>query len=650
MKSCFSVTLNGNNAALHLNGATLYENLTLTASFTRGKRATLLPRSLEASEEGYTLSFTDDKCFKLLTLHIATKENSFLCSVKAETGTWQWMERYKFDPYASLTLSFTEAKSAEAILSHNMNRDVWWMNPAFHTSLTEVKGQTESVLLRYDAGHLHLLPLVKPAFRTEFTPDGILLSTGGYGVRELSAAFLSGTLSASPVAAYEDNFTFLKACGEFPYPLRTERPFPYVQDGFGFCTWDAFYKNVTAEKIYKKLDEFKEKGIKIHWMLIDDGWSQFHNDAFLYDIYEDKEKFPEGLSGTIRRIKEEYGVKYVGVWHAYTAYWQGFEKDSPAYELVKDHLIETAEGYLFLAPDYDAAFAFYDKWHSYLRAQGVDFIKVDNQGSYSSKVECAYPATAAVAAMQKAIEDSAKKNFDGQILNCMGMNTESTLQSPSAPIMRMSDDYFPKREESFVQLLTQNIYNSLFQGVVHHSDFDMWWSRHEAARGSSVMRAISGGPVYVSDELGGSDPTYILPLEDEDGRIFRPEHAARPTRDCVYVDGREAHTPLKVYNDGPLGKVVAAFSMGDPEASGRLSIRDLPDAEPLYLAENYFTGEQLLFDREHPIAFTVKKNEAVLYNLYPVKDGRATLGDKTKYIGVATPASRVITIADIKKG
>ncbi|MBQ7901239.1 MAG: hypothetical protein IJ365_04660 [Clostridia bacterium] len=33
----------------------------------------------------------------------------------------------------------------------------------------------------------------------------------------------------------------------------------------------------------------------------------------------------------------------------------------------------------------------------------------------------------------------------------------------------------------------------------------MWWSNHPTARSSGMLRAISAGPVYLSDRIGESD-------------------------------------------------------------------------------------------------------------------------------------------------
>ena len=64
----------------------------------------------------------------------------------------------------------------------------------------------------------------------------------------------------------------------------------------------------------------------------------------------------------------------------------------------------------------------------------------------------------------------------------------------------------------------------------------MWWTDDEQAKKNSVLRAISGGPVYVSDKIGRSRPEVFEPLCYSDGRILRCESPATPTLDCLTVD------------------------------------------------------------------------------------------------------------------
>ena len=75
----------------------------------------------------------------------------------------------------------------------------------------------------------------------------------------------------------------------------------------------------------------------------------------------------------------------------------------------------------------------------------------------------------------------------------------------------------------------------------------MFHSRHAAGLLHASARALSGGPVYVSDAPGAHDFELLQRVVLSDGRVLRAQLPARPTRDCLFSsplhDGR---TALKV--------------------------------------------------------------------------------------------------------
>ena len=639
----FNFILRDGKADLLFDGKPLLSDISISATFTRCHYAEASPSSVEESEEECKLIFANTAYFKELSLTLRKDGSNALLSLSADTATWQWMERYKFASDFSLSVTYRDMRRPDGMLAHTMEKSIYWMEAEYPEDPLSLPPDTEALLSRYGNDHLSFLPLYNDDFRTEMAGNRIVVSTGGYGFMTVKGNLLSLSVATDPYTAIRNNFVYAKSEGAITARLCDERAFPEAYDGFGWCTWDAFYKDVSEAGIIKKLEELKEKGVRLHWLLIDDGWSLFENQC-LKGTGIDANKFPNGLKPLIKRIKEEYGVKHVGVWHAFTAYWEGFLEGSPLFMEWKEHLVKTAEGFWFLKPEYDAVYRFFDKWHAFLKSEGVDFIKVDNQGSYSSKIECAYPSCMANRIYHEALDASARKHFGDNYLNCMGTSTEDLMHSTEASITRSSDDYFPKREGSFAHHTQQNVGCALIQRQIRHCDFDMWWSRHESALCSSVLRAVSGGPIYVSDEVGATDPTYILPLTDGKGGIYRPDTAAFPTLDCIYLDAAKENKPLKIFNRKDDAFVVAAFSLTSDVVTGTLRLSDIPDTKGSYLAENYFTGEQTLMTKDTEIPFSVGKNEAVLFNLYPIKDGEARLGRRDKYIGIATEKTRTVKI------
>lgn len=62
-----------------------------------------------------------------------------------------------------------------------------------------------------------------------------------------------------------------------------------------------------------------------------------------------------------------------------------------------------------------------------------------------------------------------------------------------------------------------------------------------------ACRAVSGGPVYVSDKPGCHDVQLLRQLVLPDGSIYRAAGVGRPTLDCLFVDVlRDGVSLLKV--------------------------------------------------------------------------------------------------------
>ena len=61
-------------------------------------------------------------------------------------------------------------------------------------------------------------------------------------------------------------------------------------------------------------------------------------------------------------------------------------------------------------------------------------------------------------------------------------------------------------------------------------------------------RAVSGGPVYVSDTPEGHNFDLLRKLVLSDGTVLRADNVGRPTRDCLFADVTREPVLLKVFN------------------------------------------------------------------------------------------------------
>ena len=152
------------------------------------------------------------------------------------------------------------------------------------------------------------------------------------------------------------------------------------------------------------------------------------------------------------------------------------------------------------------------------------------------------------------------------------------------------------------------------------------------------MRAISGGPIYVSDRIGRTRPEILAPLTLSDGRILRPDLSAMPSADCITSDPRISGRPLKIFNRVGNAGVIAVFNVNenDEAVSGSLSAKDahLPMGDYVYY--EYFTGACGVLHAEETIALSLANRDTFrLYTLVPLKDkGVTVIGRCDKFIGV----------------
>lgn len=403
------------------------------------------------------------------------------------------------------------------------------------------------------------------------------------------------TFAVKTVEKYQKTFCHLE-----------RKKIPDMINWFGWCTWDAFYTDVTEEGLNLGLESFKKGGIAPKFLIIDDGWQSVAMDPTgieskaedtanfadrLVDIKENHKfrKHPKeghvekelgcGLQRIIAEIKEQYGLKYVYVWHAITGYWGGVKPNSPAMESYEANLVYPMSsagvevngvcnvlesimmnGVGLVKPE--KAYDFYNDLHSYLASTGVDGVKVDAQTiletlgkGYGGRVNLARK-------YHEALEASIARNFsDNDIISCMSHNTDGLYSEKKTAIMRASDDFFPRDPASHTIHVASVAYNSTFVGEFMQPDWDMFHSQHPMAEYHGAARAVSGCAIYVSDKPECHDFNLLKKLSLPDGSILRAKLPGRPTGDCLFSDpARDKKSLLKIWNLNSFSGVIGVFN------------------------------------------------------------------------------------------
>ena len=423
--------------------------------------------------------------------------------------------------------------------------------------------------------------------------------------------------------------------------LREKRRIPEMFRYLGWCSWDAFYTDVTEDKLRQKADEFIEKQVPVKWMLIDDGWFSAQ-DKMLYDFAPDKVKFPHGFKNMIHDIREKSDIKWFGIWHALGGYWGGISPESDLVSQESSYLYQTTNGSIVPSPKTGSGF--YNDWYEVLKREEIDFIKVDGQSATPFYFENCLPVSEAARGMNEALESGAYR-MDGAIINCMGMAMENVLARPVSAISRNSDDFVPGKEEGFSEHLLQNAYNAIYHNELYCCDWDMFWTKHEDAVKHSLLRAISGGPIYFSDKIGNTNPKVLKPLMYEDGRLFMMDRSAKPTEDCIFTNPME-NGVLKLHNVAPWGGDrkgggIAAYNLTTKQQTVTFMPADIPDlaVSEQYWVYDYFERKVRSLGRNEIYADTVEGRGFAWYVILPQGQNSSCLGLLDKYVGFSAVES-----------
>lgn len=470
-----------------------------------------------------------------------------------------------------------------------------------------------------------LLPIVEGPFRSSLQPgedDSVDLCVESGSTKVSGGSYRSSLYMHAgddPYSLVKEAMRVVRVhLGTFK--LLEEKTPPGIVDKFGWCTWDAFYLKVHPQGVWEGVQGLVDGGCPPGLVLIDDGWQSIrHDDDPISDQegmnrtaageqmpcrlikFQENYKFRDyvspkssgptaltkGMGAFVRDLKDEFkSVDYVYVWHALCGYWGGLRPKVPCLpesnviapklspglkltmeDLAVDKIVNNGVG---LVPP-EKVDQLYEGLHSHLESVGIDGVKVDVIHllemlceEYGGRVELAK-------AYYKALTDSIKKHFKGNgvIASMEHCNDFMLLGTEAIALGRVGDDFWctdPSGDPNGTFWLqgchmVHCAYNSLWMGNFIHPDWDMFQSTHPCAEFHAASRAISGGPIYVSDSVGKHNFQLLKSLVLPDGSILRCQYYALPTRGCLFEDPlHDGNTMLKIWNLNKFTGVLGAFN------------------------------------------------------------------------------------------
>lgn len=341
----------------------------------------------------------------------------------------------------------------------------------------EIPLETQFLLLELPADNRNqdevmytvFLPILEGSFRACIYGNGddLLQLCIESGDSEITGAVFThplfiGAANSDPFAAITNGILAVKEHLN-TFKMRSEKQLPLLLDYFGWCTWDAFYQDVTQDGVESGIKTLTSGGVPPKFIIIDDGWQSVGLDNYNSSCGSDKptllrltsikenSKFQvnngtnaaEGIKNIVRILKEKYGLKYVFVWHALTGYWGGAKPDvremldyksSIKYPQISPTLVEnepglktdvlTLQGVGLVDPI--NIFQFYDEMHTYLASSGVDGVKVDAQSVLETLGTGLGGRVELTMQYHRALDASVAKNFsDNNIIACMSQHTDA---------------------------------------------------------------------------------------------------------------------------------------------------------------------------------------------------------------------------------
>ncbi|MBZ5667343.1 MAG: alpha-galactosidase [Acidobacteriia bacterium] len=473
---------------------------------------------------------------------------------------------------------------------------LWWLAPTFISDPRLLSGANQLLLWQQmQRGGYHLL--------VPLAGDGMVgeLSVSDFDQFHVSLSSYDATFTPHriPLFAYAfgydpyrlapSAYTAAFAANPSYGRLRWQKPYPEVFRSLGWCSWNTYYEDVNEEKVLASVRSLRERKIPLGFVLVDEGWRSARDQRLVgYDA--DRSKFPNGLAGLVRTLHDVYHVPHVGVWHVFQGYWKGVDPNS---DIGREHnLFAGNDGQYLPDPRGGAGKSFYADWYKFLKSLGVDFVKVDNQGSNPGFTNGLLPLFSSGEGEQQNVQEAALEHLPSKsahsnenqcvnVLNCMEMSLENAFNWRYSNVARNSEDYDPKSLADVKDHVFWNAYNAYWTANFAFPDWDMFETRRDDGEFQAIARAISGGPIYTTDSPGEEHVDHLLPLVLANGKLLMLDEPGMVTPDGLLRDTSLEPVPLKVFGTitrpGLKAGMVAAFNVNKSAqtVSGVLRTQDV---------------------------------------------------------------------------
>jgi hypothetical protein len=315
-------------------------------------------------------------------------------------------------------------------------------------------------------------------------------------------------------------------------------------------------------------------------------------------------------------------------------------------------LAKTPDGELIHRGDVASAQTYYDAFIGAIHEQGFDFAKIDVQAKNLRYYLGSANAVQASANCAQALESASQAELQG-LINCMAHNGVCVFNTRYSAVTRCSMDYGAGNLGKARNHLHQSFSNMIWLGQTVWGDHDMFHSSDPySGRIMAISKALSGGPIYLSDSPTNIIPGFVHQLCYEDGRLLRPLAPGVPLPESIFAD--PFHEPVAYRVVAPLAGNAAAIVAYNLWATNQaqvihacISIDDYPASSGMIqpaipswkvpaeglVVYDWYAAKAAKLDQSY--GFDLKGFSDRLLLLCPIHDGWAVIGRSDKYLGPA---------------
>jgi hypothetical protein len=449
--------------------------------------------------------------------------------------------------------------------------------------------------------------------------------------------------------------------------MRDNKTYPEMFKYLGWCSWEQYKLKIDEKILVDAAENIEKSNIPIRYLLVDDGHQTRQKKTRgqkIRSFYPDTVKFPNGWQPLLKLRKEDK-IKWIGLWHSFNGDWNGLSADNDFDVKLNSHLEKTPKGIVQPKNNTESSRYFYNSLIESVKDFGFDFVKIDvqtrNVGFYIGSDN----AVTASATNSQSLEEAVNRDLHG-LINCMAQNTVCVFNTKYSSITRVSKDYQLGNAFMAKSHLWQSYHNIPWQGQTVWGDHDMFHSSDPfAGEVMAISKAMSGGPIYLSDDPVKFLPEYITPLCFEDGLLLRPIAPGTPLPASMFVNPLKEEVVYSVIAPLENGAAsIVAYNLLDTvnptTLKGSINPDDYKHAgamvqpyngkwdipqEGLLLYDWHLKKAQKL-DAAYNFEIPVLANR--LFHLCPIKKGWAVVGCTEKYLSPAVVTKITATKTSLK--